>query len=444
MTGIDRRLRDLLEAAAGEPPHQVSAEAVRRRVSRRRAREYLAGAAAVAVIAAMSPWASGQPAMPLGRPDATGRPARPSTWPTASPMESAGAPLRSSPSAEPPARPETRSRSAMGRLTPTAARSRSRRTGRPPTCPPAPPARSSPSAQPPTGRASRSTSATTGRLALTSSRSPRTGGPPTSPAWPLTRSPRSARRRIRRASRSASGSGPVWIAITPDGQTAYVADRKPAGHGHPDRHGDQHRWRADPRQPRPVRYRDHSGREDRLRPQPFEQQAHQGCGDAHQHGQQHPGPADLPPWRWAASASSRSPRTGRRPMSPPATRARSSRSARPPTGPGSRSRSATTTAAAARSRSPRTGRPPMSSWARTKSSRSARPPTPQASRSSWDPPAAPSCSPRPSSVWRSRPDGKTLYIACEGAVIPVSTATNTPGRPVRLPLGYPFAIAIKP
>ena len=46
MTGIDRRLRDLLEAATGEPPHQVSAEAVRRRVSRRRAREYLAGAAA--------------------------------------------------------------------------------------------------------------------------------------------------------------------------------------------------------------------------------------------------------------------------------------------------------------------------------------------------------------------------------------------------------------
>ncbi len=42
------------------------------------------------------------------------------------------------------------------------------------------------------------------------------------------------------------------------------------------------------------------------------------------------------------------------------------------------------------------------------------------------------------------PDGKTLYVACEGAVVPVSTATNTPGRPVRLPLGYPFAIAIKP
>jgi hypothetical protein len=54
VTGIDRQLRDLLEAAAGEPPHQVSAKAVRRRVSRRRARECLAGAAAVAVVIPIS------------------------------------------------------------------------------------------------------------------------------------------------------------------------------------------------------------------------------------------------------------------------------------------------------------------------------------------------------------------------------------------------------
>ena len=70
MTGIDRRLRDLLEAAAGEPPHQVSAEAVRGRVSRRRAREYLAGAAAVAVIAAGVPLgigAAGHAPGPAGR-----------------------------------------------------------------------------------------------------------------------------------------------------------------------------------------------------------------------------------------------------------------------------------------------------------------------------------------------------------------------------------------
>jgi hypothetical protein len=48
------RLRDLLQIAAGEPPHQVTAEAVRRRVIRRRAVECVAGAVAVAVIAAIA------------------------------------------------------------------------------------------------------------------------------------------------------------------------------------------------------------------------------------------------------------------------------------------------------------------------------------------------------------------------------------------------------
>jgi DNA-binding beta-propeller fold protein YncE len=45
----DRQLRDLLEAAVGEPPHQVSVEAVRRRVTRRRAVESIIAAAVVAV-----------------------------------------------------------------------------------------------------------------------------------------------------------------------------------------------------------------------------------------------------------------------------------------------------------------------------------------------------------------------------------------------------------
>jgi DNA-binding beta-propeller fold protein YncE len=40
------------------------------------------------------------------------------------------------------------------------------------------------------------------------------------------------------------------------------------------------------------------------------------------------------------------------------------------------------------------------------------------------------------------PDGKTAYVACEGAVIPVSTATNTAGRPIPIPLRDPVAIAI--
>jgi hypothetical protein len=48
---MDGHLRELLGAAAGEPPHQVTVEAVRRRVTRRRAARCLAAAAAVAVIA---------------------------------------------------------------------------------------------------------------------------------------------------------------------------------------------------------------------------------------------------------------------------------------------------------------------------------------------------------------------------------------------------------
>ncbi len=55
MNEIDRQLRDLLEAAVGEPPHRVTVEAVRRRVVRRRVIESIAGAAAVAIIAAAVP-----------------------------------------------------------------------------------------------------------------------------------------------------------------------------------------------------------------------------------------------------------------------------------------------------------------------------------------------------------------------------------------------------
>jgi hypothetical protein len=52
---MDRQLRDLLEAAAGEPPHRVSVETVHRRVIRRRVVEFTAGAVAVAAIAALIP-----------------------------------------------------------------------------------------------------------------------------------------------------------------------------------------------------------------------------------------------------------------------------------------------------------------------------------------------------------------------------------------------------
>lgn len=54
MNGMDRHLRDLLDAAVGEPPHQVTAEAVHRRVIRRRMVEAVAGAGAVVVIAALA------------------------------------------------------------------------------------------------------------------------------------------------------------------------------------------------------------------------------------------------------------------------------------------------------------------------------------------------------------------------------------------------------
>jgi hypothetical protein len=55
VNGMDRQLRGLLEAAAGEPPHRVSVAAVRRRVIRRRAVEYVAAAVAVAALAAVIP-----------------------------------------------------------------------------------------------------------------------------------------------------------------------------------------------------------------------------------------------------------------------------------------------------------------------------------------------------------------------------------------------------
>jgi hypothetical protein len=54
VNGMDGRLRDLLDAAVGEPPHQVTAAAMRRRVIRRRVAEAVAGAVAVVVIAAIA------------------------------------------------------------------------------------------------------------------------------------------------------------------------------------------------------------------------------------------------------------------------------------------------------------------------------------------------------------------------------------------------------
>jgi hypothetical protein len=77
VNGMDRQLRGLLEAAAGEPPHRVSAEAVRRRVIRRRVVEVTAGAVAVAAIAVIVPVSVGA----LGR-----APGPPNTGPAAARM----------------------------------------------------------------------------------------------------------------------------------------------------------------------------------------------------------------------------------------------------------------------------------------------------------------------------------------------------------------------
>src|SRR6516165_2769492 len=67
MDGMEGRLRDLLDAAVGEPPQLFSVQAVRRRVTRRRALECVAGAAVAAVIAVAIPsglGAFGQPPRP--------------------------------------------------------------------------------------------------------------------------------------------------------------------------------------------------------------------------------------------------------------------------------------------------------------------------------------------------------------------------------------------
>ena len=42
------------------------------------------------------------------------------------------------------------------------------------------------------------------------------------------------------------------------------------------------------------------------------------------------------------------------------------------------------------------------------------------------------------------PDGKTAYFACANAVVPISTATDRPGKPIHVPIQVPQAIAIRP
>ena len=67
MNGMDRQLRDLLEAAVGEPPHRVSAAVVHRRVVRRRVVEFAAAAVAIAAIAVIISVSVGALGHALGR-----------------------------------------------------------------------------------------------------------------------------------------------------------------------------------------------------------------------------------------------------------------------------------------------------------------------------------------------------------------------------------------
>jgi len=42
------------------------------------------------------------------------------------------------------------------------------------------------------------------------------------------------------------------------------------------------------------------------------------------------------------------------------------------------------------------------------------------------------------------PDGKTLYALGQGKVVPVSTATNQPGKPIRFPSADPQGMVVAP
>ena len=80
MNGMNGHLRELLQAAVGEPPHRVSAVAVHRRVIRRRVVEFAAAAVAVAAIAVIISVGAGALGHALGR--APG-PAKPGPVPAA-------------------------------------------------------------------------------------------------------------------------------------------------------------------------------------------------------------------------------------------------------------------------------------------------------------------------------------------------------------------------
>ena len=415
MTDLEGRLRAAMESAvASEQPPGNLIEVVRRRHRRHVRRAAVAGAASAAVVAVLIPAATGV----LGRGPGPAGGHRPTVRPFTS---------HSRPSCQ-HAGPDQRGHQPARQADPprwiVLWRIAARRMARPSTPPPAPrPPRSAP---PPISPASGSTS----RGYFTIDPDGKTGyaaGPvgrpqPTARA----RSPRSTSPPASQASRSASCSILEMIVFTPDGKTAYVTCPSTG----PSTVIPVNTATNTPGKPIPVGpgpcHRHHPGREDRLRP-----------------GRCTRSPRSTPPPTRPASRSasgqtpqpsSRSPRTGRPPMSAPS--ARSSRSAPPPTRPAHRSASEPVSPPKT-SCSPRTGRPPTSPTAKgppAGSSRSARPPARPASRSASE--SAPSIA--------ITPDGKTVYAAAHNKVVPISTATNTPGKPIRLPDGLPTWIVTTP
>ena len=411
MNGMDRQLRDLLEAAAGEPPHRVSAEAVRRRVIRRRALEGLAGAAAVAVIAAAVPLGVG-----AARPAPAGRTARPAAGRAARPsMSWSPAPALVTPISRPPTGPGTRSRSAAGR------------------------------------------SISRGQIAITPDGKTAYVINSAGTVIPISTATNTPGKPI-----TGRGRGSAPIHRDHAGREDRLRRQLGSGHGHPDQHRHQQGRQADPRRRRPGLDRDHPGREDRLR----RQSGQLGHGDPDQHGHQ---PAGKPiqrrrapriaitpdgktayvanpactdtvtpintatntagqadPGRRGSGCASRSRRTARPPTSPTPTRARSPRSAPPPTPPGRRSRSGRQPEAIAITPDGKTA------YVANYEARHGDPDHDRHQHDRHDDRRR-----RGARGIAITPDGKTAYVANfnSNSLTPIATATNTPERPIHVGQG---------
>ena len=423
----NRQWREFMDAAMGVPPGRVTVAAVRRRLVRRRIRE-AAGVLAAVVVAVIGVTAAVRVFGAAPGPAAPHRSTAPTVY-VAYATERRDAPPREPRrrSAVIPISTATNTAGKPIKVGPAAIQSsRSRRTGRPPTSPT--PTRHG---HPDQHRHQHGREADPRRpqpyFGPSSSRSPRTGRPPTSPTGSRTRSPRSAPPPTRAGKPIHVGRRPGRIAITPDGKTAYVVN------------------------------------------EPHER-------------------STVTPISTATNTAGKPIHVGRSPVRIAITpdgktayvvisaRSRSPRSARPPTRPASRSRSASRPACIAitpdgktayvvqrrlghghpdqhrhqhgreadprrptsrmGSRSRRTGRPPTSERRLARSPRSAPPPTRPGT------PIPVGHNPDGIAI---TPDGKTAYVGTSsGTVTPINTATNTAGKPIKVAATPSLAIAITP